>query len=157
MGSEEHIPSSATVEQFTNAMREKAAAEYVDSAVDPDWKVLSSPDYPGRVDSKEWIKKRQLRHSHVCYKQHTSENYCVSDITIGFISVEIVFTTTAVSSSLPTPKDSLGSPYSSSLIYTSPHPHMLTSSVVGTWICTAYAELFSEGFHMIIIATKRTK
>ena len=72
MGSEEHIPSSATVEQFTNAMREKAAAEYVDSAVDPDWKVLSSPDYPGRVDSKEWIKKRQLRHSHVCYKQHTS-------------------------------------------------------------------------------------
>lgn len=71
-GSEEHIPSSATVVQFTNAMREKAAAEYVDSAVDPEWKVLSSPNYPGRVDSKEWIKKRQLRNSHVCYKQHTS-------------------------------------------------------------------------------------
>ena len=29
---------------------------------DPEWKVLSSPDYPGRVDAKEWIEKRKLRH-----------------------------------------------------------------------------------------------
>ena len=62
VGSDEPIPSSATLEGFTNAMRSRAAAEYVDSAVDPDWKVLSSPDYPGRVDSKEWIEKRKLRH-----------------------------------------------------------------------------------------------
>ena len=43
-------------------MRQRAALEYADSAVDPDWKVLSSPDYPGRIDSKEWIEKRKLRH-----------------------------------------------------------------------------------------------
>ena len=61
-GSESEIPSYATVEGFTQAMREKAAAEYVDSAVDPEWKILSNPDYPGRVDSKEWINKRKLRH-----------------------------------------------------------------------------------------------
>lgn len=67
MGSEEMIPSLATVEAFSSAMRAKAAAEYVDSAVDPDWKVLSSPEYPGRVDSKEWIEKRKLRHPNILY------------------------------------------------------------------------------------------
>ena len=43
-------------------MEQEAAHEYADSAVDPEWKVLSSPNYPGRVDSKEWIEKRKLRH-----------------------------------------------------------------------------------------------
>lgn len=56
------LPSNATFQGFTDAMRQRAALEYADSAVDPDWKVLSSPDYPGRVDSKEWIEKRKLRH-----------------------------------------------------------------------------------------------
>lgn len=75
-GSEECIPSVATVEEFTKAMRVKAAAEYVDSAVDPDWKVLSSPDYPGRVDCPEWILKRKLRHLVVCNKDnfHSQKN-----------------------------------------------------------------------------------
>lgn len=67
-GSHDQIPSSATLEGLTDAMRQKAAAEYVDSAVDPDWKVLSNPLYPGRVDSKEWIEKRKLRHPNgVCF------------------------------------------------------------------------------------------
>lgn len=56
------VPSGATLKGFTDAMRQRAALEYADSAVDPDWKVLSSPDYPGRFDSKEWIEKRKLRH-----------------------------------------------------------------------------------------------
>ena len=43
-------------------MEQEAAHEYADSAVDPEWKVLSSPNYPGRVDAKEWIEKRKLRH-----------------------------------------------------------------------------------------------
>ena len=62
MSSEAPLPSPATVEQFTQGMREQANREIMDTAADPEWKVLSSPDYPGRVDAKEWIEKRKLRH-----------------------------------------------------------------------------------------------
>jgi hypothetical protein len=58
----EAISSGASLSSFIGSMEQEAAHEYADSAADPAWKVLSSPDYPGRVDAKEWIEKRKLRH-----------------------------------------------------------------------------------------------
>lgn len=50
-------PSSA----YTTTLKKAAAAIYPDSATDPEWKSLASPDYPGRVDDKRWIELRKLR------------------------------------------------------------------------------------------------
>ena len=74
MSSEIPLPSSASVELFTQGMRDQANREIMDTAADPDWKVLSSPDYPGRVDSKEWIEKRKLRHPTIHYYWFTATN-----------------------------------------------------------------------------------
>ena len=60
--SDASIPSKASLPLFIQSMQQEAAHEYADSAADPEWKVLSSPNYPGRVDAKEWIEKRKLRH-----------------------------------------------------------------------------------------------
>ena len=130
----EAISSGASLSSFIGSMEQEAAHEYADSAADPAWKVLSSPDYPGRVDAKEWIEKRKLRHpnSYSPVSQTNSSYICVSVMFIGFISFEIVFTTTAPSSSDAT-SVSLGSPYSSSF-YPSLPPFCLTASAsVATW------------------------
>ena len=42
---DEPIPSGASLPRFISAMQQQAAHEYADSAKDPDWKVLSSPEY----------------------------------------------------------------------------------------------------------------
>lgn len=70
---DESIPSSASLPLFISSMQQEAAHEYADSAVDPEWKVLSSPNYPGRVDAKEWIEKRKLRHPNAGAEEEEEE------------------------------------------------------------------------------------
>ncbi|KAK8813209.1 hypothetical protein WA158_002801 [Blastocystis sp. Blastoise] len=59
--SENEVKTVNPPSKYIKTLRTAADIIYPDSAVDPEWKSLASPNYPGRVDQKYWKELRNLR------------------------------------------------------------------------------------------------